>query len=122
MFEDLLTISKSKISTCWFLKGTVYGALINIESLTMEHLRKNIDGEVVNETEKFMKLKEVLELCSLCRAQLYNMMEKGLFPPNHRISSGRVVWLKSDISIWRSLTLEAFELKYASKLLQERAA
>lgn len=88
----------------------------------MEGLRKNIDGEVVNETEKFIKLKEVLDVCCLCRAQLYRMMEKGLFPPNHRISSGRVVWLSSDISIWRSMTLEAFELKYASKLVQERAA
>ncbi|MBE0373049.1 hypothetical protein PFLA_a0693 [Pseudoalteromonas flavipulchra NCIMB 2033 = ATCC BAA-314] len=38
--------------------------------------------------------------------------------------SGRVVWLASDINIWRSMKAEAFKKKYAEKLraAKEQAA
>jgi predicted DNA-binding transcriptional regulator AlpA len=78
--------------------------------------RKTIDGNRVNEDEKFLKLNEVLAHCCLCRAQLYKLMAKGLFPPSHKMLSGRVVWLSTDINIWRSMTSESFKSKYETKL------
>ncbi|CAM4263391.1 helix-turn-helix transcriptional regulator [Pseudoalteromonas maricaloris] len=92
--------------------------------MEVTELRKNIDDEPVQESERFIKLNDVLEMCCLCRAQLYKLMELGLFPPSHKMLSGRVVWLASDINIWRSMKAEAFKKKYAEKLraAKEQAA
>lgn len=49
---------------------------------------------------KFDCLSRVLERTSLSRATLYREVAGGRFPKPHRLSPGRVGWLRSEIDAW----------------------
>lgn len=81
-----------------------------------EKYRKNLQGEVVGPDEKFLKRKQVLELCGISISHLYYLMNKGKFPKSHRVSYRSAVWLESDINLWRSMNRDAFFAEYGEKI------
>lgn len=78
--------------------------------------RKNLQGEVVGPDEKFLKRKQVLEMCGLSLSHLYYLMNKGKFPKSHRLSHRSAVWLESDINLWRSMNADAFYKEYGEQI------
>ncbi|MGZ5918342.1 MAG: helix-turn-helix transcriptional regulator, partial [Hyphomicrobium sp.] len=48
----------------------------------------------------FAGLKSVLELTSLSRSTLYREIAGGRFPKPHKLSLGRVGWLRSEVEAW----------------------
>lgn len=49
---------------------------------------------------RMLSVKEVVSTVGLCRATIYNLVKKGMFPPSRQISVGRVGWLSTDIGRW----------------------
>lgn len=49
---------------------------------------------------RMLSVKEVAQTVGLCRATIYNLVKKGMFPPSRRISTGRVGWLSDDVGKW----------------------
>ena len=50
--------------------------------------------------EGFTDLKLVLEQTSLSRSTIYREIASGRFPKQHKLSPGRVGWLRSEIAAW----------------------
>ncbi len=50
--------------------------------------------------EVFTDLKRVLEQTSLSRSTIYREIGRGRFPKPHKLSLGRVGWLRSEIAAW----------------------
>ena len=50
--------------------------------------------------DSYLKLREVVALTSISRSTIYRYMQSGDFPESHRITKGRVAWLKSEIEEW----------------------
>jgi prophage regulatory protein len=48
----------------------------------------------------FTDLKLVLEQTSLSRSTIYREIAGGRFPKQHKLSPGRVGWLRSEIAAW----------------------
>jgi prophage regulatory protein len=48
----------------------------------------------------FADLKRVLEQTSLSRSTIYREIAGGRFPRPHRLSLGRVGWLRSEVEAW----------------------
>ena len=80
--------------------------------------RTNLRGEVVTINDRYLGPKEVSEKCSFHRSSIYRLMDKGEFPPSHKISSGRVVWLEADIEEFMRLGAENFKAVYGQYLQQ----
>lgn len=49
---------------------------------------------------RMLSIKEVVSTVGLCRATIYNLVKKGMFPPSRQISAGRVGWLLDDVGKW----------------------
>ena len=91
--------------------------------MATEKFRTNLLGEVVSPQERFLKLADVMEKCAMSRSHIYRLMGEGKFPRGIKVSYRCVVWLESDIDIWRSMTTESFFSEYGEQLkAQERAA
>ena len=56
--------------------------------------------EVPPSDDGFVDLRLVLELTSLSRSTLYREMASGRFPRPHKLSLGRVGWLRSEVGAW----------------------
>ncbi len=50
--------------------------------------------------EGFTDLKRVLEQTLLSRSTVYREIGRGRFPKPHKLSLGRVGWLRSEIAAW----------------------
>ncbi len=48
----------------------------------------------------FADIKRVLEQTSLSRSTLYREIARGRFPKPHKLSLGRVGWLRSEVGAW----------------------
>ena len=81
-----------------------------------KNYRATFTGDPITEDEKFLKLKDIVEICCISRPMIYKLMAAYKFPPSHRISYGRVFWLATDINIWRSMTPEHFYNEYGAQL------
>ena len=53
-------------------------------------------------TETFLRIAEVERVTGLPRATLYEMVGKGRFPRQVRLSPRAVGWLESEISEWQA--------------------
>ena len=49
---------------------------------------------------RFLRLPEVLERISLSRAQIYNLISLGEFPPQIKLGDRASAWLESEIDLW----------------------
>lgn len=78
--------------------------------------RTTLLGEPISESEKFLRAKDITELCCISRAMIYKLMAANKFPPSHRIAGDRVFWLATDINIWRSMTPEHFHNQFGEQL------
>lgn len=83
--------------------------------------RTTLLGEPISESEKFLRAKDITELCCISRAMIYKLMSAHKFPPSHRIAGDRiagdrVVWLATDINIWRSMTPAHFQDRFGEQL------
>lgn len=85
-----------------------------------EKYRKNLQGEVVGPDEKFLKRKQVLEMCGISLSHLYYLMNKGMFPKSHRVSHRSAVWLESDINLWRSMNANHFYAEYGEQIKAQK--
>ncbi|WP_081310432.1 helix-turn-helix transcriptional regulator [Pseudoalteromonas luteoviolacea] len=82
----------------------------------MDNYRRNLAGDVVGNDEKFLRVADVVEKCSISRAMIYKLMGQKKFPPSHKISNKYVIWLGSDIDLWRSMDIDAFYEVYGQTL------
>ncbi|MEP3232002.1 MAG: AlpA family phage regulatory protein [Hyphomicrobiales bacterium] len=49
----------------------------------------------------FLSTPQVLKLTSLSRTTIWRHVREGAFPAPKTISSGRIVWLETDIAAWQ---------------------
>ena len=56
--------------------------------------------EVHTGDDGFVDLRRVLEQTSLSRSTLYREVASGRFPKPHKLSPGRVGWLRSKVNAW----------------------
>lgn len=88
--------------------------------MTSIALQTNIKGEPITIEDRYLKVKEVAEVCGMARATIYRAMERNQFPLQRQITEGRVGWLKSDIAEYMHLGFLSFCLKYSEKIEQQR--
>jgi prophage regulatory protein len=50
--------------------------------------------------DRFVRLREMLQITGLPRATVYELMAKNLFPKNYRISPRLVAWKAGDLATW----------------------
>lgn len=50
--------------------------------------------------DNLLRIGEVRARTTLSSATIYRKIDKGTFPPSHRISEGLVAWYESDIDAW----------------------
>lgn len=53
-----------------------------------------------SQTDRILKLKEVMQITSLGSSTIYRHMQAGTFPKQIHMGRQRVGWLKSDIDAW----------------------
>ena len=56
--------------------------------------------EKVNVSERFLRLKEVINRTGLSRSTIYLRMKKGTFPKQVNLGPRTVGWLESEIDAW----------------------
>lgn len=83
-------------------------------------LQTNIKGEPITIEDRYLKVKEVAEICGMARATIYRAMERNQFPLQRQITEGRVGWLKSDIAEYMRVGFVGFSLIYSNKIKQQR--
>lgn len=49
---------------------------------------------------RFLRLPEVLERISLSKAQIYNLISLGEFPPQIKLGDRASAWLESEVDQW----------------------
>ena len=54
----------------------------------------------ITAVEGFANIKWVLEQTSLSRSTLYREIARARFPKPHKLSLGRVGWLRSEVRAW----------------------
>ncbi|WP_312508795.1 helix-turn-helix transcriptional regulator [Pseudomonas luteola] len=54
----------------------------------------------INQSRRFIRIKEVLSITSLSQSELYRRIAAGRFPAQVRLGPGSVVWLESDVLNW----------------------
>jgi predicted DNA-binding transcriptional regulator AlpA len=84
-------------------------------------VRKNVKGEEVTINDRYMRAKEVVNVCGNSRPALYKMMAKFKFPPSHAISDCSVGWLASDIEEYMRLGPVGFHQQYGEQLAQAKS-
>ncbi|TMO02901.1 transcriptional regulator [Pseudoalteromonas sp. S558] len=89
-------------------------------NMDTEKYRKNLQGEVVGPDEKFLKRDQVMEMCSISHSHIYYLMNKGMFPKSQRIANCSVVWLESDINLWRSMNTKHFFAEYGEQIKAQK--
>jgi len=52
--------------------------------------------------DRFLRLKEVTQICAISRSTIYRFMENGTFPKNVELGPRLIAWRESDIQEWFS--------------------
>lgn len=60
-----------------------------------------------DEIERFMRREEVTRITGLPVSTIYEMMGKGTFPKNVRISPRLTAWRETEIAKWQRAKIEA---------------
>ena len=63
-------------------------------------MKSKAKSDSTTATKLVWSLPDVIEATNLSRANIYNMLSAGEFPPARRISAGRIAWLPQEISSW----------------------
>jgi len=50
--------------------------------------------------DKFLRLKEVTQICAISRSTIYRFMENGTFPKSVDLGPRLIAWRESDIQEW----------------------
>lgn len=51
---------------------------------------------------EFIRLKDVIQMTSLSKSEIYRRMRDGRFPRNIRLGHRTAVWRKGDVAAWRT--------------------
>ncbi len=62
-------------------------------------------------TQVFLRMPNVLTRTSLSRSSVYDLMSKGCFPKQIKLSERAVGWLESEIDDWMESRIEASKNK-----------
>jgi prophage regulatory protein len=62
----------------------------------------NRNGGVMQESNRFLRIKEVMQKVGLSRSQVYRLIQAGMFPSPFKIGSRVSVWSESLVSEWMS--------------------
>lgn len=49
---------------------------------------------------RFMSVNDVIASIGVSRATIYRMVAKRQFPPQHRLTAGRIGWWEKDVETW----------------------
>ena len=66
-------------------------------------------------TETFLRIAEVERVTGLPRATIYEMVGKGRFPRQVRLSPRAVGWLESEISEWQATRIAERDSKEGAR-------
>lgn len=55
---------------------------------------------IQNRSDRFLRLRDVIETTTLCRSSIYNLIKAGEFPSNYAIMGQRKAWLESEVQAW----------------------
>jgi prophage regulatory protein len=64
-------------------------------------------------TQTFLRIGDVERVTGLPRATIYEMVGKGLFPKQVRLSPRAVAWIESEILDWQSARIAERDAKEA---------
>jgi prophage regulatory protein len=56
--------------------------------------------------KQFLRLRAVMNLVGLSRAQIYLMMRAGLFPQNVHVTTRAVAWDSEEVDAWMRARIE----------------
>jgi prophage regulatory protein len=51
-------------------------------------------------SDRFLRLRDVMEMTTLCRSRIYNLIKAGEFPSNYAAMGKRKAWLESEVQAW----------------------
>jgi prophage regulatory protein len=90
--------------------------------MNMECLhRKNVKGEIVGVSERYLRMAEVMNLVGITKATIYKLIINFEFPSSYAVSESCVAWLESDITEWKRLGPKSFYLVYGEQLKAAKA-
>lgn len=49
---------------------------------------------------RFLRIRDVIEICGLSRASIYEAVKLGTFPPPIKITARASAWLKHEVDEW----------------------
>ncbi|MEZ9822737.1 helix-turn-helix transcriptional regulator [Shewanella sp. 10N.286.45.A1] len=55
---------------------------------------------IQNRSDRFLRLRDVMEVTTLCRSSIYLLISAGDFPSNYAIMGKRKAWLESEVQAW----------------------
>ena len=55
---------------------------------------------IQNRSDRFLRLRDVMEVTTLCRSSIYILIKAGDFPSNYAIMGKRKAWLESEVQAW----------------------
>ncbi|NAZ46717.1 AlpA family phage regulatory protein [Vibrio toranzoniae] len=55
---------------------------------------------IQSRSDRFLRLRDVMETTTLCRSSIYNLIKAGDFPSNYTIMGKRKAWLESEVQAW----------------------
>lgn len=55
---------------------------------------------IQNSSDRFLRLRDVMETTTLCRSSIYNLIKAGDFPGNYTVMGKRKAWLESEVQAW----------------------
>lgn len=66
-------------------------------------------------TVRFIRLKEVIDMCGMSRSAIYGAIKKGEFPAQVKLSERSSAWLHSEVTAWGEARIRAAREKHPKK-------
>ncbi|WP_431306234.1 helix-turn-helix transcriptional regulator [Vibrio lentus] len=63
---------------------------------------------IQNSSDRFLRLRDVMETTTLCRSSIYNLIKAVDLPSNYAIMGKRKAWLESEVQAWVLSRVSAF--------------
>lgn len=63
-------------------------------------------SENIAQTERFIKLPEVMNKTGLSRSTIYRNMKAGDFPKSIQLNQQNIVWLESEVNAWMKAQID----------------
>lgn len=60
---------------------------------------------------RFLRLREVLDICGKSRSSLYEAIKEGTFPAPIKLNGRSSAWVKSEVMQWAQACIEASRAK-----------